>query len=84
MCDKYLKQDIAMTGEIDLLGNILPIGGLGPKLNGAKKAGIKIALIPKDNEQQFERLKQEDKNPEDGNFKVVMVQTVEEALQYFL
>ena len=84
LCDKYLKQDIAMTGEIDLLGNILPIGGLGPKLNGAKKAGIKIALIPKDNEQQFERLKQEDKNPEDGNFKVVMVQTVEEALQYFL
>ena len=40
-----------MTGEIDLLGNILPIGGVEAKLNGAKKAGINIALIPKDNEE---------------------------------
>ena len=36
-----VKNDIAMTGEIDLNGNIKQIGGLISKLNGAKKAGVK-------------------------------------------
>ena len=84
LCNKYINQEIAITGEIDLLGNILPIGGLEAKLVGAKKAGIKTALIPKENEFHYKLLDQEGKNPEDENFKVVMISTVYEALPYFL
>ena len=51
---------------------------------GAKKARIKTALIPKENEFHYKLLDQEGKNPEDENFKVVMINTVYEALPYFL
>jgi ATP-dependent Lon protease len=50
---KKLRGDIAMTGEIDLRGNVLPIGGLNEKLLAAKKAGINTVLIPIDNERDL-------------------------------
>ena len=84
LCNKYIKQDVAITGEIDLMGRVLPIGGVEAKLTGAKKAGIRIALIPKDNEEDFNILKQDGKNPEDKNFKVIIVTTIYEALPYFI
>lgn len=46
---RKVRSDIAMTGEITLSGEILPIGGLKEKLIAAHKAGIKLALIPKKN-----------------------------------
>ena len=54
-----VKNDIAMTGEINLSGNITEIGGLDSKLMGAKKAGVKLALIPKDNEGDFNKIVKE-------------------------
>ena len=62
----------------------IEVGGLGAKLVGAKKAGIKKALIPKDNTFDFELLKQEGKNPEDDKFKVIIIETIYEALPYFI
>ena len=79
---KPILTHVAMTGEIDLRGNITAIGGLEAKLNGAKKAKIKLALIPKENEQQLERLRYDKKSPEDDNFKVIMVEHVKEAIKY--
>ena len=73
-----------MTGEIDLRGNITAIGGLEAKLNGAKKAGINTAIIPKENQEQLDRLIDQGKVIEDENFKVVMVETVFEAVCYFI
>ena len=83
LCNKFINQEIAMTGEIDLIGRILPIGGLEAKLVGSKKAGIKVALIPKENEEQLCRLRIEDKSPEDHNFKIILVEHINEALPYF-
>jgi ATP-dependent Lon protease len=46
---KPVRGDIAMTGEVTLRGNILPIGGLQEKLLAAQREGIKIVLIPEEN-----------------------------------
>ncbi len=48
------RQDIAMTGEITLLGNILPVGGIREKVLAAYRAGIRKVLLPKENERDIE------------------------------
>ena len=48
-----IKRDIAMTGEITLKGRVLPIGGLKEKLLAAIRYGIKIVIIPKENEKDL-------------------------------
>lgn len=48
--NKPLRQDIAITGEISLRGNIKPVGGIFEKVYGARRKGIKQVFVPKDNE----------------------------------
>ena len=49
-----IRNDIAMTGEVDLLGKAHEIGGLYSKLQGALSAGVKKVLVPKDNEKDLD------------------------------
>lgn len=57
--NRYVRADIAMTGEITLRGRVLPIGGLKEKLLAAKNAGIKTVLVPLENKRDVEEISTE-------------------------
>ena len=56
---RKVRPDIAMTGEISLLGNVMAIGGLKEKLIAAGQAGIKQVFVPQENEADVEELEAE-------------------------
>lgn len=78
--DKRVDKDIAMTGEINLRGAVLPIGGLKEKAIGAVQAGIKTILIPELN------LKDVPDIPESAKkkLKILPMKTVDEVLEAVL
>lgn len=76
--DKKVRSDVAMTGEIDLAGKVLPIGGLKEKLIAAYKADIKIALIPKKN---YERDLKDIPDEVKDNMKIIGVTDFDEVLK---
>ncbi len=51
-----VRADVAMTGEITLRGEVLPIGGLKEKLLAARRGGIKTVLIPRENERDLKEV----------------------------
>lgn len=69
------RNDIAMTGEITLRGNVLPIGGLNEKLLAAQRSGIKTVIIPKENMKDLTEIPDKVKE----GLKIVPVETIEEA-----
>lgn len=75
---KKASNDVAMTGEITLRGNILPIGGLIEKLLAAKRNDIKTVLIPKNNEIDLKEIPDRVKE----GLKIVTIGQVEEAIPY--
>jgi ATP-dependent Lon protease len=72
------SNNIAMTGEITLRGNVLPIGGLNEKLIAAKRYGIETVLIPRDNEID---LKEIASKVTDG-LKIIPIDKIEDAIPY--
>ncbi|MEK7627672.1 MAG: endopeptidase La [Patescibacteria group bacterium] len=56
LINKSFRKDVAFTGEITLMGRILPIGGLREKTLGAKTAGIKTIILPEGNKKDIEEL----------------------------
>ena len=75
-----VKKEIAMTGEVTLTGQVLPIGGLKEKLLAAHRAGIKQVLIPKDNEKDLVDIPQKVKD----DIKITPVEVVDEVLKLAL
>ncbi len=78
LTNKPIRNDIAMTGEVDLLGNVKAIGGLDAKINGAIKAGVTKVLFPKENEQDY--LKILENKSLDGNIECVMVENIQDVI----
>jgi ATP-dependent Lon protease len=78
--EKKIKHNIALTGEINLQGDITEIGGLDEKLEGAKKAGVKIVFIPKQNTKTLNNIKERNPKLIDDNFKVIAVSKINDLL----
>lgn len=73
---KPARADVAMTGEITLRGEVLPIGGLNEKLLAAKRAGIMTVLIPSENQKDLTEIQPSVKE----GLKIIPVGRIEEAL----
>jgi len=75
-----VNKEIAMTGEVTITGQVLPIGGLKEKLLAAHRAGIKQVLIPKDNEKDLIDIPKKVKE----DIKITPVEIVDEVLKIAL
>jgi len=74
--DQLIKPDLAMTGEISLKGQILPVGGVKEKVIAAHRSGIKTIILPKLNEIDFDEIPDEVKN----SIYFIFVDSIDEIL----
>ena len=80
LTDIPVKSDVAMTGEITLRGEVLPIGGLKEKLLAAHRGGLSTVLIPHENEKDLAEIP---KNIKD-KLSIVAVKWIDEVMQHAL
>ena len=74
---KYCDNNVAMTGEVTLRGNALPIGGLREKSLAALRSGIKTILVPEDNRKDVSELPEEVKK----DLRIVFIKSVDDAVK---
>jgi len=75
-----VKADVAMTGEITLRGEVLPIGGLKEKLLAAHRGGVKLVIIPEENERDLVDIPKNIKQ----NLEIKPVRWIDEVLELAL
>ena len=75
-----VRKDIAMTGEITLRGNVLPVGGIREKVLAAHRAGIRKVLLPRDNERDIDDIPEKVRK----KMEFVLLDTVDDALNEVL
>ncbi|UCD89638.1 MAG: endopeptidase La [Desulfobacterales bacterium] len=80
MTQKTIKKDLAMTGEITLRGQVLPVGGIKEKILAAHRAGIKSIILPKWNEKDLVDISKEVKNKMQFHFVDKMQEVLKLAL----
>lgn len=80
LTNNVVNNKIAMTGEINLKGQITAIGGLEEKIFGAKKAGAELVLCPKDNEQDLNEIRTKFPYLIGSNFNVRIVRNIWDIL----
>ena len=74
---KKVRGNVAMTGEVTLTGQVLPIGGLKEKSLAAYRYGIDTIIIPKENEKDIEDIPDSIKN----NIKIILAKQVDEVVK---
>jgi ATP-dependent Lon protease len=77
LTEKCVKQNLAMTGEITLTGQILPVGGIKEKVLAAKRGGVTKVIMPADNEVN---VREDLKAEQLGEMKIHYVKTMDELI----
>ena len=80
LAQRPVRKDVAMTGEITLRGNVLPVGGVKEKLLAARRAKLKIVILPEPNRRDLDDLPQEVRD----DLKFVFVEHVREVFDVAL
>lgn len=80
--NKPVNRKIAMTGEINLLGEITKIGGLSMKLHGAKIAKVEVVIISHENLDDIAEIIKDDETLFDDNFKYISVKHISDVIDY--
>lgn len=85
LTNRPVRQDVAMTGEIDMLGHVKAIGGLRSKLEGAKRAGARLVLVPRENLKDLEEITAKFPELVDGTqLRVEIVDSIHEVIDHAL
>ncbi len=77
---RAVRHDVAMTGEITLGGKVMPVGGIREKVIAARRAGIKIVLLPKLNQNDLEDVPVYVRE----SLKFIFIEQIDEALEHAL
>jgi ATP-dependent Lon protease len=80
LTNKTVESDLAMTGEITLRGQVLPVGGIKEKVLAAHRAGIKTVILPRWNEKDLEDVPKKVRNALRFHFVDTMEEVIEIAL----
>lgn len=80
LAKRAVRSDLAMTGEITLRGNVLPIGGVKEKVLAAHRAGIRVVLLPEENRKDMEDIPEKVRKVLEFHF----VSRIEEVLKLAL
>jgi ATP-dependent Lon protease len=78
---RKVKKDLAMTGEITLRGQVLPVGGIKEKMLAAHRAGIKTVILPQENQKDLEELPENVRQQISFHFVDKMLDVVKLALE---
>jgi ATP-dependent Lon protease len=74
--DRPVSEEVGMTGEITLTGQVLPIGGVREKVLAAQRAGLRRVILPRENEPELERLPEETRE----ELEFVLADTMDDVL----
>ena len=80
LTNKKIRRDLAMTGEITLRGQVLPVGGIKEKMLAAHRAGIKTIIMPKDNEKDLDDLPEKVRKDMTFHFVAKMMDVIKLAI----
>jgi endopeptidase La len=84
LTNRKIRNNVAMTGEINLQGQVMAIGGLEEKLEGAKRAGVTLALVPKENKKHLDKIYERNLSLFDSTFKVEIIECFEDVIKHAL
>jgi ATP-dependent Lon protease len=76
--DEPVSEEVGMTGEITLTGQVLPVGGIREKVLAAQRAGLKRVILPRENEHDLDDLPPETRD----ELAFVLVDGIEEVLEH--
>lgn len=80
LTERRAKREVALTGEITLTGNVLPVGGVKEKVLAAIRAGVKAIVLPAKNKDDYEEIDKEIRNKIQCSY----IQKVDDAIDLVL